>query len=155
MIVDQAIGGDQAPERRMGHSPGHRRVGVAARGLGEANTTGLDHWRRGNVGQGDAGEGQPARQQPDRGRFEPAASRHPLGDDLAGLDLDPAVKLVGEPDGVGGKQRLDVRQLIRRRLVVVGDAHAERQAERSLDRGGRYPRQARRGGFVSRQDPSE
>jgi hypothetical protein len=63
--------------------------------------------------------------------------------DLAVVDLDPGVQLVGEPDGIGGQQRVDVGQLIGRGLVVVGDAQPERQAECPFNRGGRDPRQAR------------
>ena len=122
-----------------------------AGGLGETDPVGVDLRRRDQVGEGDAGEGQPVGPQPDRGGTEVSTAGHPVRDDLAVLDLDPRVQLVGEPDRVGGQQCLDFLQLIGRRLVEVGHAQAEWQAEHSLDRGGRDPRQARRGGFVSHQ----
>jgi hypothetical protein len=63
-----------------------------------------------------------------------------MRDGLAVLHVDPCVQLVSEPDGVDGRQGLNVGQYVGRRLIVVGDALAERQAEHSLDRGGRDPR---------------
>jgi len=147
-MVDQAIG---AISCQNGGRDTARGPGVPASGLGEMDPVGVDLRRRDQVGEGDAGEGQPVGPQPDRGGAEVSTAGHPVRDDLAVLDLDPRVQLVGEPDRVGGQQCLDFLQLIGRRLVEVGHAQAEWQAEHSLDRGGRDPRQARRGGFVSHQ----
>ena len=53
--------GGQPPKRRVRHGPGHRRAGVAACGLGETYPVPVDLRRRGEVGQGHAGECQPTR----------------------------------------------------------------------------------------------
>ncbi len=56
-----------------------------------------------------------------------AAAGVAVVDDAAVLDLDPGPQLVGEPEAVGGLERLQVLQHLRGRRVVVGDAEAERQ----------------------------
>src|SRR5689334_24266213 len=76
-----------------------------------------------------------------------------MPDDAAVVGLDPGVKLVGEADGVGGEQGVDVRRGVRRRPVVVCDAQAERQPERAFYGGRRYPGQAGRTGLDVRHGP--
>ena len=91
---------------RDGPRDGH--AGVAAGGLGEADPVLEDLSGRGKVGQGDTGEGQPVRSEPDRGGSQPAAAGPPMRGDPAVVNLDPGVNLVGEADGVGCEQGVDV-----------------------------------------------
>jgi hypothetical protein len=61
-------------------------------------------------------------------------------DDLAALDLDPGIQLVGLPEGVRLVEPVEVLDLLRRRLVVAGDPERERKLRHALDRFGRDPR---------------
>src|SRR5438552_8615069 len=68
-------------------------------------------------------------------------------EDAAVVNVDPGAKLVGEPDGISGEQRVDVGRRVGWGLVVVRDAQAERQPERPFHGRGRDPGQAGHAGL--------
>ena len=70
-----------------------------------------------------------------------------VGDDLAAVDLDEALELVGQPDPPGGQQRLQVVELVGRRIVVLGGAHVEVEPLAPLDAVQRDPGDGGDGGL--------
>src|SRR5438477_4348523 len=64
---------------------------------------------------------------------------------LAVVELDPCTQLVRLAEGVRLAKSLEVFELVRRRLVVVGDAHLERELRHARDRLGRNPGDRRDG----------
>ena len=75
-----------------------------------------------DVGQVDRGEPHRGGADP-HGRCADVALPEVAGvDDPAVLDLDVRPQLVGLAEPVGRSERLEVFELVRRRLVVVGDA---------------------------------
>src|SRR5207247_8638231 len=92
----------------------------------------------------------------DRGRAEPhgrrpdvSAAEIPLVDDPAVLDVDERPQLVGFPEAIGLAERLEVVDLCRWRLVVVGDAKFEWDLRQALDGLGRDPGDRGHAGFVT------
>ena len=59
--------------------------------------------------------------------------------DAAVLDLDEGAQLVRLAELVARSQLLEIVEVIRRRVVVVGDAELERDLRRSRDRFGGDP----------------
>src|SRR5215471_14656401 len=72
--------------------------------------------------------------------------------DAAVVGLDPGAQLVGEADCISGEQGVNVRRGVRRWLVVMCDAQAEREPERTLYSGRRDPGQAGSAGLESHHD---
>jgi hypothetical protein len=69
-------------------------------------------------------------------------------DDLAVVpDLEERSQLVRLPEGVRVPQRVEVLDHVRRRIVVVDDAHRERELRQPLDGLGRDPRDCGDGRF--------
>jgi hypothetical protein len=64
---------------------------------------------------------------------------------LAVVELDPRPQFVRLAEGVRLTKRLEVLELVRRRVVVVGDAHLERKLRHARDRFGRNPGDRRDG----------
>jgi hypothetical protein len=58
---------------------------------------------------------------------------------LAVLELDPRAQFVRLAEGVRLAKRLEILQLVGRRVVVVGDPHLERELRHARDRLGRNP----------------
>ncbi len=119
--------GDPLDERRAADAPRRRRARAAAGRLHEPDPAVAALGRRAHVGEGHGGEGQVARAEPQGRAADLAAAGMAVADDAAVLDLDPGAQLVGEPEAVGGLERLQVLEHLGGRGVVVGDAEAERQ----------------------------
>jgi hypothetical protein len=77
----------------------------------------------------------------------PAAEVPVPGDAAVVVDLDPGPQLVGEADGAGVEQALEVVEPVGRRQVVVGHPQLERQLHHSLDGLPRDPRHRRHRGL--------
>jgi len=67
----------------------------------------------------------------------------PVADDVAVDDLDPRRQLVGEAEPIRGLQCLERLDVIRGRIVVVGEAHFEWDLGDPLDSLGWDPRDRR------------
>jgi len=101
-------------------------AGPAADGLGEAHPAIALLRIPAQSGQQRVLERVPQGAQPDGGVPDQAATAVAAAIDLAPrADLDPAAQEVGEPEFVTRPQRLEVVDLIRRRIVVVGESTVE------------------------------
>src|SRR6266699_4485627 len=73
--------------------------------------------------------------------LRPVADQAPAGlpvvDDLATIDLDPGAKLVGLAKGILAPKLVNVRNVLRRRFVVVSDGELERDQGDPVERGKR------------------
>src|SRR5215212_393819 len=69
-----------------------------------------------------------------------AAAAVPEADDLAPDDLNPRAELVRLAEPVRSAELFEVAEHLRRRLVVVGDGDAERQARHRVEGAERHPR---------------
>ena len=122
-------------ERGAIHLAGCRDACPSSGGLGEPNpaVAGDRDWAL--VGERNRREGHALHAEPDRRRADLTTV-----DDPAAVDLDPRAQMVGEPKAIRlleRRQRIDV---IRRRIVVVRQAHLERDLGDPLNSLGWNPR---------------
>ena len=80
--------------------------------------------------------GKPDRRGADANRRGPdvALAEVTVGLDPAVLDLDVGAQLVRLPEAIGATELLEIHELVRRRVVVVGDPELERDLRRAADR---------------------
>jgi hypothetical protein len=64
----------------------------------------------------------------------------PVAEDPSVLDVDPCSELVGEPESIGGAERLQILEDVRWGLVVVSDPEVEGDLQHALNRFRRDPR---------------
>jgi hypothetical protein len=136
--------------RPAGNRSGHREADPAADGLREPDPAvadfrlGLDHRKL------DRGERDLLHLE-----LRPAADQAPAGlavvDDLIAVDLDPGAKLVGLAERIPAPQLVEVRNDVRRRLVVVRDGELERDDGDPVERRERKPGDRRRRGVDPHQ----
>ena len=144
--VGGPVGADGEGQRRPHHRPrdlevgpppdppGRRHARLAAGRLGEADHAVADLGLPAQVGEADPAEGQADPGQPHAGVAHVAPAEVPVpGDPAVAVDLDEGPQLVGEPDGAGAEQALQVVQPVGRRQVVVGHAQLEGQLHHPLD----------------------
>jgi hypothetical protein len=151
-VLGRAVGLDRQPKRRPGdrradpherlaaHASWRRGTRASAGGLFEAHPAvadlGLDLDRR----QRDGSHAQLLRADLDPRHAEVA------GPEMSGIrdravvcHLDVRPQLVGLTERIGFAHRIEVLDHVRRRVVVVGDAHRERDLREPLDGFGRNP----------------
>jgi hypothetical protein len=147
------VGADLQGQGRPHHRPADLEVGAApdppGRGHARLATGRLgepDHPVAGlglpaQVGEGDAGEGQADPGQPHAGVAHVPPAQVPVaGDAAVAVDLDEGPQLVGEADGAGVEQALQVVEVVGRRQVVAGHPQLEGQLHHPLDGLSRDPR---------------
>ncbi len=127
-------------ERRVRDPAGRGRTGLATRGLGERDRTRGLLGLLAQVRERGRGERHVVRPELQGGRADAAAAGVAVVDDLVVDDVDPGPQLVREPELVTRLEDGEVLDLVRRRVVVVGDPHGERELRRPADRLGRDPR---------------
>ena len=121
--------------------PGRRHARPAPGRLGEPDLAVADLGLAPHVGEADPHEPDAEPGQSHAGVAHVAAAEVPVaGDPPVGVDLDEGPQLVGEPDGAGGEQAVEVLQPVGRRQVVVGHAQLEGQLHHPFDRLPRDPR---------------
>src|SRR5439155_17287428 len=151
LVLGPSIGVDRERKRGPGdrgvdlevrlaaHASRRRHAGPTARGLRETHPP-VRHLGVLKRRHGNGRDGHLLRSELEPGQSDAPATRVPVVDDLAVLDLDPALQLVRLAEEIGPVHRVDVVDAVWRRSVVVGDADCERELRQSLDRLRRDPR---------------
>ena len=133
--------GVDAEERLAAHAPGRRHTGAAAGRLGEAHPAvpdlGVVLERR----QRDGRDAQLLGAELDPRDADVPAAHVPVALDRAVVaELDEALELVRLAEEVRLAHRVEILDLVGRRIVVVGHAHRERKLGEPLDGLGGNPR---------------
>ena len=137
-------------ERGPAHPAGGGHTGAAAGGLHEPGPLVAHLGFALDVGHREGGEVvAQTLSLPHDGRADHATARVAHVDDgPTAVDLDPGPQLVGEPKAVFFVQRLEIVDVVRGRVVVVGHTYLERHLHGPIHSFGRDPRQRCHRSFV-------
>src|SRR5919108_1318249 len=150
-VLAGAVGVDGESERRPGerrndlreglasHTARHGHAGSSTRRLDEPDPRGAALRLGPQVGKSHTGHREVLAAQAKRRGSDVPPSGLSVADDPAVLYVDPRSELVREPEAIGGAERLQIVEDVRRWLVMVSHPQGEGHLQHALDRLRRDP----------------